>query len=641
MANIRRRLAVSTAAAMLLGTGVVLFSTEPALAHGANIAPGSRTYLCFQNGGGAGDIKPTNPACAAAVASSTTQPLWDWYGVLRSDGAGRMAGFIDDGSLCSGGNPKYADYDAPRADWPLTRLTGGAKWTFRYNAWAPHPGQFRLFVTKDGFDPTQPLKWSDLESAPFSTWDETVPNAAGEYFWDVTLPNKTGRHIIYSVWARTDSKETFYNCSDVVFDGGKGEVDYNPKVDTTSPTKTTSTTKTSSTTTTSTTTSSSGGATSCAATYTVSDEWNKGFQAKLTVKNTGSAELSSWKAAWTYADGQKVTQFTGAKVVQSNKNVVVTPTKSSGALAAGASLTASITGTWKGTNSVPSVTCTPAGVKTTKTKTTKVKTTKTKSTKCKNAKKCTTTTKPPTTSTGPTTTTTTTTTKPTPTVTGALLNDGFESQAGGALGGGWTSFARSCPGQGTATIDTTTAHSGSKSLKITGVAGYCNHIMAKAPVNPSSAGSTFFVRAYIKHTTALPPSHTTFIDMTDANDNGKSLRIGGQNSALQWNRESDDATLPAQSPTGVALSKPLPTGDWQCFEFSVDSSGKAMTWLNGTEVAGLTADGVKTSNVDDQWFNKSWSPKITEIGFGWESYGDGADTLWYDDIAIGSSRIGC
>ena len=31
---------------------------------------------------------------------------------------------------------------------------------------------------------------------------------------------KTGRHIIYSVWTRSDSAETFYNCSDVVFDGG-------------------------------------------------------------------------------------------------------------------------------------------------------------------------------------------------------------------------------------------------------------------------------------------------------------------------------------------------------------------------------------------------------------------------------------
>ena len=120
---------------------------------------------------------------------------------------------------------KYAAYDAPADDWPATRLTSGAPWTVHYNAWAAHPGQFRLYVTRDGYDPLQPLTWDSLESEPFSVWDETVPNGQGEYYWDVQLPaGKTGRHVVYSVWQRSDSAETFYGCSDVVFDGGNGEV---------------------------------------------------------------------------------------------------------------------------------------------------------------------------------------------------------------------------------------------------------------------------------------------------------------------------------------------------------------------------------------------------------------------------------
>ena len=52
-----------------------------------------------------------------------------------------------------------------------------------------------------------------------------MPNGQGEYYWDVQLPaGKTGRHVVYSVWQRSDSAETFYGCSDVVFDGGNGEV---------------------------------------------------------------------------------------------------------------------------------------------------------------------------------------------------------------------------------------------------------------------------------------------------------------------------------------------------------------------------------------------------------------------------------
>ena len=156
------------------------------------------------------------------------------------------------------------------------------------------------------------------------------------------------------------------------------------------------------------------------------------------------------------------------------------------------------------------------------------------------------------------------------------------------------------------------------------------------------AGGPIYVRAYIRHTTALPVSHVTMIAMTDANDGSKDLRIGGQNSALQWNRSSDDATLPEQSPAGVAQSVALPTNSWQCLEYKIDGhAGTAQTWLNGKEIPGLTADGVATQDVDKQWYSKSWKPLVTNLKLGWESYGDGSDTIWYDDVAAGSSRIGC
>ncbi|MEW1913107.1 hypothetical protein AB0442_32560 [Kitasatospora sp. NPDC085895] len=54
----------------------------------------------------------------------------------------------------------------------------------------------------------------------------------------------------------------------------------------------------------------------------------------------------------------------------------------------------------------------------------------------------------------------------------------------------------------------------------------------------------------VRHTTALPANHVTAVTPADARDGGKDLRIGGRNGALQWNRESDDATLPVQSRPG-------------------------------------------------------------------------------------------
>lgn len=101
-------------------------------------------------------------------------------------------------------------------------------------------------------------------------------------------------------------------------------------------------------------------------------------------------------------------------------------------------------------------------------------------------------------------------------------------------------------------------------------------------------GRVWYGRFYVRHTTALPATHVTFAAMRDAAGNGKDLRIGGQNGAPQWNRESDDATLPKQSPTGVSLSRPLATGAWTCVEYRVDgTAGQLQTWIDGTLVTGL------------------------------------------------------
>lgn len=122
---------------------------------------------------------------------------------------------------------------------------------------------------------------------------------------------------------------------------------------------------------------------------------------------------------------------------------------------------------------------------------------------------------------------------------------------------------------------------------------------------------------------------------------GKHLRIGGQSKILMYNRESDDATLPDLSPQGIAASTALPTGSWQCFEYHLGAGGTIETWLNGNVIDGLTSKaGVANPNAA-QWQRSSSSPKITAVYFGWESYGGDANTFWYDDIVIGTSRVGC
>src|SRR5258708_20906125 len=82
-------------------------------------------------------------------------------------------------------------------------------------------------MTKKGWNPATPLPWGAL--GPFWSAPDPPqsggPGALNYYFFNTTLPAaKTGRHILFIQWVRSDSQENFFSCSDVVFDGGHGEV---------------------------------------------------------------------------------------------------------------------------------------------------------------------------------------------------------------------------------------------------------------------------------------------------------------------------------------------------------------------------------------------------------------------------------
>jgi chitin-binding protein len=185
-------------------------------AHGSLESPPSRIYHCrFAEN----PERPTSAACQAAVAVSGVQAVYDWNEVNQPNANGNHRAVVPDGQLCSGGRDKYRGFDLPRPDWPATRMTSGAPYHFRLLGTAAHVGTAHLYITRDGYDPTQPLRWSDLEPTPFLSITRTQYPA--DYSATAQVPaGKTGRHVIYLVWQRTDSPEAFYACSDVDFGGG-------------------------------------------------------------------------------------------------------------------------------------------------------------------------------------------------------------------------------------------------------------------------------------------------------------------------------------------------------------------------------------------------------------------------------------
>lgn len=345
----------------------------------------------------------------------------------------------------------------------------------------------------------------------------------------------------------------------------------------------------------------------CVVDYHV-DQWNNGFVGRVTVTNN-AAPVDGWTLTWTFPGDQRVISGWSADVTQAGKTVTVRNQAFNRGIATGASVQFGFQATYQGSNDAP-VDFTLNGVR------------------CND-------TSPPST---PPSTPPTTPQPPVGCPSGAFC-DGFESQTGSVPTGDWSLMFPNCQGTGTATVDSSVSHSGGKSVRINGRAGYCNHVFLAT--TRGMTGSGLYVRFYVRHTTALPESHVTFAAMKDTADGGKDLRMGGQNRALQWNRESDDATLPEQSPAGVAQSVPLAVNQWSCVEFGVTGS-ELRTWLNGNEVPGLRADGVPTPDVDAQWLRRAgWRPSLANFRLGWESYGNGDDTLWFDDIVMAPSRIGC
>lgn len=99
---------------------------------------------------------------------------------------------------------------------------------------------------------------------------------------------------------------------------------------------------------------SSGGA-SCHVAYSVANSWPGGFQAAITIQNTGSAAWSSWVLAWTFANGQTVSGLWNGAASQNGANVTVTNLNYNGSIPARGSYNGvGFTGTWNNsTNAVP------------------------------------------------------------------------------------------------------------------------------------------------------------------------------------------------------------------------------------------------------------------------------------------------
>ncbi|MGW7728022.1 cellulase family glycosylhydrolase [Streptomyces canus] len=96
----------------------------------------------------------------------------------------------------------------------------------------------------------------------------------------------------------------------------------------------------------------SGAAPACSVEYSVTSQWDSGFQGAVRITNN-TAAMSSWSLAFDFAGGQELTQGWNAKWSQSGTTVTAASESYNGSLATGASVSAGFIASWSGSNAVP------------------------------------------------------------------------------------------------------------------------------------------------------------------------------------------------------------------------------------------------------------------------------------------------
>ncbi len=278
---------------------ILLLSAITSFGHGSMADPISRSYEVFLEN----PQTPDTDAARAAIAVAGTQAFYDWHEVNLRAPEHNYQAMIPDGKLPGVGRDKYAGLNLARTDWPATPVVAGPR-LCRFYAATPHePSYFKAYLTREGYDPLQPLRWSDLVEIPGG---ETAALDGMNYFMTLTLPARTGRHILYVIWQRIDpAGEVFFSTSDLDFGG----VDYGPtpapmvappaeEHDHEHPTPTPTPTPTPSP-------SPVPGAANitveypqATVTFKVTNDWKSGFQGDVSIKNKTGQPLRDWKLAF-------------------------------------------------------------------------------------------------------------------------------------------------------------------------------------------------------------------------------------------------------------------------------------------------------------------------------------------------------
>ena len=94
---------------------------------------------------------------------------------------------------------------------------------------------------------------------------------------------------------------------------------------------------------------------SCKIHYAVTNQWQGGFGANITITNTGTTAINGWSLRFSFANGQTITQGWNGNFSQAGAAVTIANLSYNGSIPAGATLSSApgFNGSWNGSNTSP------------------------------------------------------------------------------------------------------------------------------------------------------------------------------------------------------------------------------------------------------------------------------------------------
>lgn len=183
-----------------------MLASQNVAAHGYLNEPPSRAFLCQQG---------LNKDCGGAQYEP--QSVGETFkGFPAGVGGAPLQGPVD-GKIASGGIGLFSAVDAQSATrWHLTEIKD-RNINFDWKYTAAHPAtKHEYFITKNGWNPNEPLKRASFDSTPFCFVDGgNVLPVSGDKHACVIPEDKTGHHVILGLWTVGDTDAAFHNVVDV------------------------------------------------------------------------------------------------------------------------------------------------------------------------------------------------------------------------------------------------------------------------------------------------------------------------------------------------------------------------------------------------------------------------------------------